>query len=385
VDALQRLRTRLLRLPLFAKILIANSAVVALGAVVGTYLTTEHVRASPQHTHYEMMALFGATGLALSIALNALVLRAAFRPLTQLERTARRVPSGHSEPRVQLADDRDPDTETLATSFNHMLDTIQANTRRLEEYSVRLQDLSDQVLMAQEDERRRLARELHDQTGQELSTLLLSLRLFRDAAARPKPDLPALRAQAAELAELARSTLDGVRTLALELRPRMLDDLGLATALRAYVDEWSARAGVEVAFQADLEGTPLPSTTEIAVYRMVQEALVNIAKHAGATHVDVTLEVRDGTLDVTVRDNGRGMDLPTGSPVGMNGTSHAASSRLDEMSGGLSAGLGLFGAQERISLVGGRFFLESYPNAGTTVRGVIPLSATSDSVRRERS
>ncbi|HEU5315529.1 MAG TPA: histidine kinase, partial [Chloroflexota bacterium] len=260
MDPLRQLSARLLRLPLFAKVLIANSAVVALGAVVGTYLTTEHVRAAPLHTHYEMMALFGASGLALSIALNALVLRAAFRPLTQLERTARRVTGGDLAARVQLGVVRDPDTETLATSFNHMLDTIQAHTTRLEEYSVRLQELSDQVLMAQEDERRRLARELHDQTGQELSTLLLSLRLFRDAAARPKPDLPGLRAQAAELAELARSTLDGVRTLALELRPRMLDDLGLATALRAYIDEWSTRAGVPVAYRADLNGSPMPST-----------------------------------------------------------------------------------------------------------------------------
>ncbi|HEU5316243.1 MAG TPA: ATP-binding protein, partial [Chloroflexota bacterium] len=133
----------------------------------------------------------------------------------------------------------------------------------------------------------------------------------------------------------------------------------------------------------------MPSTTEIAVYRMVQEALVNIAKHAGATRVDVTLQVQDGALEVVVRDNGRGMELPTSAPPAtsrVNGAAQsAAGTRLDELSGGLSAGLGLFGAQERISLVGGRFFLESYPNAGTTVRAVIPLSETSTSVRRDRS
>jgi two-component system sensor histidine kinase UhpB len=368
---------RLLRLPLFTKVLIANSVIVALGAVVGTYLTTEHVRRSPQHTHYEMMALFSTTGLALSVAVNAVVLRAAFLPLTRLERTARRVGGGEMDARVRLGVVRDPDTEALANSFNHMLDTIQTNTRRLEEYSERLQEMSDQVLMAQEDERRRIARELHDQTGQELSTLLLSLRLFRDASARPNPDLPALRAQAAELAELARSTLDGVRTLALELRPRMLDDLGLATALRAYVEEWSRRANVRATYTASIEGTPLPSTTEIAVYRMVQEALTNVAKHADAASVWVTLELRDGALLAEVRDDGRG--------IATNGAA-----RPGALQGGLSAGLGLFGAQERIALVGGRLTVESTPGGGTTVRAAIPLEpdaslGTTPSLRRERN
>ena len=367
----QQLARWLLGLSLFAKVLIANSLVVALGAVAGTYLTSQHVRSSPEHTHYEMMLLFGGAGLALSVALNALVLRAAFSPLAQLERTARRVSGGELDARVRLGAIRDPETATLAESFNHMLDTIRTDARRLEEYSVRLQELSDQVLLAQEEERRRLARELHDQTGQELSTLLLGLKLFRDAAARPSPDLPALRTQAAELAELARSTLDGVRTLALELRPRMLDDLGLATALRAYAEEWSARAGVPVDFTAEISDTKLPSNTELAVYRLVQEALVNVAKHADASRVSVRIERRDGELLAEVRDDGRGMVLPErGRPYSSDGAG-----RLEERhGGGLSAGLGLFGAQERIALVGGRFALESAPGQGTTVRAVIPLT-----------
>jgi two-component system sensor histidine kinase UhpB len=374
--AIQNLTRRLLELSLFAKVLIANSLIVALGAVAGTYLTTEHVRGSPEHTHYEMMVLFGSAGLVLSVAINALVLRAAFAPLTQLERTARRVSGGKLDARVRLGAIRDPETATLAESFNHMLDTIQADARRLEEYSVRLHELSDQVLLAQEDERRRLARELHDQTGQELSTLLLGLKLFRDAAARPNPDLPALRTQAAELGELARSTLDGVRTLALELRPRMLDDLGLATALRAYVDEWSARARVPVEFTTTLEGTKLPSNTEIAVYRLVQEALVNVAKHADASHVTVRIERRDGELTAEVRDDGRGMELPHLPHQSSQEPRGNGAPRLDERSagGGLSAGLGLFGAQERVALVGGQFTLESAPGQGTTVRAVIPLT-----------
>ena len=363
---------RLLGLSLFAKVLIANSLVVALGAVAGTYLTTQHVRSSPDHTHYEMMVLFGGAGLALSVAINALVLRAAFSPLTQLERAARRVSGGELGARARLGAIRDPGTATLAASFNHMLDTIQEDSRRLEEYSTRLQELSDQVLLAQEDERRRLARELHDQTGQELSTLLLGLRLFRDAAARPAPDLPALRMQAAELAELARTTLDGVRTLALELRPRMLDDLGLATALRAYAEEWSGRARVPVEFSAELDGVHLPSTTELAIYRLVQEALVNVAKHADASRVIVRLRTEEGALVAEVQDDGRGMMLPARDERGPR--RNGAVRPDDRHGGGLSAGLGLFGAQERIALAGGRFTLESAPGQGTTVRAVVPLT-----------
>jgi two-component system, NarL family, sensor histidine kinase UhpB len=390
-----RLFGRLLGLSLFGKVLIANSAVVTLGAIAGTYLTTEQARVSPASPHYEMMAVFGVTGLGLSVLINALVLRAAFRPLVQLDRTARRITAGDLSARVQLGAVRDPNSEQLASSFNAMLESLQAHTRRLEEYSVRLQELSDKVLIAQEDERRRLARELHDETGQELSSLLLGLKLFRDAADRSQPDIPALRTQAAELTEQTRNTLDGVRLLALELRPRMLDDLGLATALRAYVDDWSARTHVPVTFTVQLPeaaapdgASPLPTATEIAVYRMVQEALVNVAKHADATGVTVSLDTHGGTLHVRVQDNGRGMALRAGSPVpvyagrrefSLGATQVEASSdsysdnRATGVAGGLSAGIGLFGIHERIALVGGQLNVESTHGEGTCVHATIPL------------
>jgi signal transduction histidine kinase len=137
----------------------------------------------------------------------------------------------------------------------------------------------------------------------------------------------------------------------------------LGTALRAYIGEWSERTGLPVAYSAHLDGAlPLPATTELAVYRLVQEALANIAKHASATDVRVSLEVRDSALEVEVRDNGRGMSVDR---------DRGASEPL----GGLSAGLGLFGAQERIGLVGGQLTLESAPGQGTTVRAVIPLAS----------
>ena len=384
---------RLLRLPLLTKILVANVAIVTLGATAGTYLTTLHVKQSPHGTHYEMMALFAAGGLLLSLLVNWMVLRTALRPLARLERTARRVTAGDLDARVALGPIADPDTDQLARAFNTMLDALQERTREVEAYAARLQEVSDQVLLAQEEERHRVARELHDDTGQALSTLLLHLRLLRDALARPDTDLKALIEQTETLSALVRETLDGVRRLALELRPRMLDDMGLSAALRAYAEEWSARTGIALEWRAALPPElPVPRTAELAVYRLVQEALANVAKHAQASRARVTLEVRDECLVVEVQDNGRGLPAPLGAvaaPVAEDVAGGRAAGHRERaaygrgtagrasgvVAAGLGAGLGLFSMQERIALAGGRFELESAPGRGTTVRATIPLSA----------
>jgi two-component system sensor histidine kinase UhpB len=390
-DLWHRAGRRLLRLPLLTKILLANVAIVTLGATAGTYLTTLHVKQSPHDTHYEMMALFAAGGLLLSLLVNWIVLRTALLPLARLERTARRVTAGDLDARVALGAIGDPDTDQLARAFNTMLDALQERTREVEAYAARLQELSDQVLLAQEEERRRVARELHDDTGQALSTLLLHLRLLRDALARPDTDVKALIEQTETLSALVRETLDGVRRLALELRPRMLDDMGLSAALRAYAEEWSARTGIALEWRAALPPElRVPRTAEIAVYRMVQEALANVAKHAQASRAGVTLEVRDGHLVAEVQDNGRGLPAPgaRAAPVAAGAAGGLAADHRERaahgrgtagrasgvVAAGLGAGLGLFSMQERIALAGGRFELDSAPGRGTTVRATIPLS-----------
>jgi signal transduction histidine kinase len=249
-----------------------------------------------------------------------------------------------------------------------------------------------------------LAAELHDDTGQVLSTLLLQLRLFRDAAAKPDADPAALAEQAASSTELAREVLDGVRRLALELRPRMLDDLGLQAALRAYVEEWSARTGIPLRFDAALPTEcALPSAAEIAIYRMVQEALANVARHAAAGRVDLRLAEEDGSLVVEVRDDGVGFapervtaprtstdggaasTAPEARQLGrhetqprVDGTASAAQTHnaadRELATSGLGAGLGLFSMQERIALAGGTLRIESAPGRGTLVRAVVPLT-----------
>jgi signal transduction histidine kinase len=168
----------------------------------------------------------------------------------------------------------------------------------------------------------------------------------------------------------------------------MLDDLGLVTALRAYVEEWSARTRIPLAFDASLPADRhVPAATEIAIYRMVQEALSNVAKHAGATRVAVSLHVDGDVLLVEVRDNGKGMAPTTrradhlpesvrGPGVPRPGTEppavHGAPTGRSTV-----PGLGLFTMQERIGLAGGVFEIDSSQGGGTAVRARIPLTTTS--------
>jgi two-component system sensor histidine kinase UhpB len=342
---------RLLRVSLFTKVIVANGV---LAAAVGGGMARAAGRRRPAapEAPYATPALLALGGSALSLAANALVLRTALLPLARLERTARRVQAGDPHARVRPGAIGDPDTDRLAATFNDMLDGLRDQTRLAEAYAARLRALSDRVLVAQEEERERLAGRLLDDTGQLLATLLLELRLFQNAAAAPGAEPGALGRQAAAAAGLARETLDGVRRLAQELRPRLLDDLGLVAAVEDWAREWAARSGtpvqVQAAIPADVHLEPLVG---VAVYRTVQEALANVAAHASARHVEIALGLTEEALVVEVADDGRGMPA------------------------GLRPGLGLFGMQERLGLVGGRLAVHSAPGQGTTVRAVIPLPA----------
>ena len=195
-----------------------------------------------------------------------------------------------------------------------MLDRLGERTRQVEAASARLQELSDQVLLAQEEERARLAGRLLDATAQELATLLLHLRLLQNAAGRPEADPAALGQQAAGLTEQVRETLDGVRRLAADLRPRLLDDLGLVPAVQSLALEWEERTGLPVDLRASVPpDARVPPAVGIAVYRMAQEALANVARHARASRVRLTLAYSAGELVAEVQDDGRG--LPA-APVG---------------------------------------------------------------------
>jgi signal transduction histidine kinase len=201
------------------------------------------------------------------------------------------------------------------------------------------------VVDAQELERTRLARELHDETGQALTSILLGLKELEQAIGTA-----AERDRVADVRNLVVSTLQDVRKLAVELRPAALDDFGLAPALERLVESHRHDRAVTVDLEIRLGEERLPADVETTMYRIVQEALTNIAKHAGAVRVSVLVTRKDDAAVVVVEDDGAGFD--PGDPTG---------------------GLGLSGMRERVALVSGRFRLETSPGAGTTIAAEVPL------------
>jgi signal transduction histidine kinase len=201
------------------------------------------------------------------------------------------------------------------------------------------------VVEAQEIERRRLARELHDETGQALTSILLGLHAMEDAKTDEQ-----VRAAATDLRELVVRTLQDVRQLAVELRPKALDDFGLVAALERLVETWEEQTGIRVELSSRLPGR-LPAEIETALYRIVQEALTNIVKHARASRVSIVLSERGHTAAVLIEDDGIGF-----APAGVR-----------------EEGLGLVGMRERVALVGGRLEIESRAGAGTTLSVEVPL------------
>jgi signal transduction histidine kinase len=205
-------------------------------------------------------------------------------------------------------------------------------------------DVVRTMMEAQEVERRRLARELHDETGQALTSILLGLKAIEESG---EPE--AIRAAVGELRERVVTTLQDVRRLAVELRPKVLDDFGLLSALERLAETFQDATGIQVELEATLTAR-LPSEVETALYRVVQEAMTNVVKHAGATRVSVLLTRRDGAVAVVVEDDGRGFD-PTVSD---------------------DNGIGLIGMRERIELLGGRLRIESAEGSGTTIVAEVP-------------
>jgi signal transduction histidine kinase len=201
------------------------------------------------------------------------------------------------------------------------------------------------ILGGQEQERRRLSRELHDETGQALTSILLGLKSLEDAR-----DTDRFADALAELRELVTVTLQDVRRLAVELRPKALDDFGLAPALERLTTGFAEQTGIETHLEARLPEGRLPSETETVLYRVVQEALTNIVKHARADRVSIVLQGRPGKVTAVIEDDGRGF-----SPDQENAN-----------------GLGLVGMRERVALLGGRVEVES-SSAGTTIVVEVPV------------
>jgi two-component system sensor histidine kinase UhpB len=221
----------------------------------------------------------------------------------------------------------------LALTFNEMLGRLEGERR----------EATGRVLAAQEAERLRIAQELHDQVGQELTAVLLGLS--RVQAQAP----PALGEHLTAVQDVARASLEDVRRIAVELRPEALDDLGLESALAVLAERLSERLGLQVILRIAGELPELGSEAELVVYRVAQEALTNVARHAGVDRAELTVARQPGQLSLIVRDGGRG--LPAASVPGT----------------------GMRGMKERAALIGAELQIRNWPEGGCEVRLDVPL------------
>lgn len=333
---------KLLALPLLYKVLFANSVVILMGATMGTYLATQ-LRGTSRPF---VLVSFVLTGLLVSILINYVLLKLALYPLHRLRETMRQVQAGDIDRQAPVTG-QDADADQLAIAFNTMLAALDDLSRTR----------ASQILHAQEQERKRIARELHDETGQVLTSLLISLALLEEATSGEEA-----RGRIAETRALAHQILRAVRNLSIDLRPSALDDLGLLPALRWYVKEYQQRCGVEAEFGASGCKERMPPEIETAIYRIVQESLTNTAKHAHARKVWISVREEGALVHVTVRDDGQGFDVQAVLKTPWQ-----------------DRGLGLGGIMERASLLNGAVQFSAQPGCGTTVDVTIPLLSASQS------
>jgi two-component system, NarL family, sensor histidine kinase UhpB len=277
---------RFRQLPLFWRVFLANAAVLVAATLV---LAVAPVKVSVPITFNELLVLLA--GLLAMLLLNVVFLRRTLRPLRALTETMGHVDLLAPGRRVEIGDSGG-DARQLAAAFNDMLDRLETERR----------ESASMALTVQEGERRRIARELHDEVGQTLTAMLLQIESFHADAP------PQLRGQLDELRETARSGAEDVRRIAQRLRPEALEELGLQSALVVLSDMFAEQTGVRVTRSIE-NNLLLRTQDELVVYRVAQEALTNIARHARAQHVELALDLdEDGAVVLRVRDDGRGFD-----------------------------------------------------------------------------
>ncbi|MFH9553011.1 HAMP domain-containing sensor histidine kinase [Streptomyces sp. NPDC017435] len=275
-------------------------------------------------------AVILVAGLVVMLVANAALLRVGLAPLDRLTRLMATVDL--LRPGQRLPEGGRGETAELIRTFNAMLERLEHERA----------SSSARVLLAQEAERRRIAQELHDEVGQSMTAILLALERAADDADEP------LRGELRQVQEITRGSLDEVRRLARRLRPGVLEDLGLISALTSLTTEFSTHAGLRVVRRFDTSVPVLDQQTELVLYRVAQEALTNAARHADAGQVEVSLRHTGEAVVLTVVDDGRGTAVAR-------------------------EGAGIRGMRERALLLGATLDITSQPQAGTQVRLTVPL------------
>jgi two-component system, NarL family, sensor histidine kinase UhpB len=322
---------------LIGQIVAANVVLFALTLLAASVAAGMDLGESDKRWEFLILAL----AIVLTLCTNLWMLQRRFRPLERLIEQIEAIDPAEPSPLELRRSDPVEEIERLATSFHGLLMRIEEERRRSGQLAMR----------AQEEERRRLARDLHDEVNQALTAILLRL----EALAHETP--PERADEVAELKRLVYQAMDELLNLARQLRPAALDDHGLVPAVETQLKRFAARTGIEV--RLDTAGDPdtLPEVVQTAVYRVAQEALTNVTRHAGATVVELELEEQDGGAELRVRDDGKGFDP---------GVAARAAAQ------GQGGGLGLVGMAERARLVGGELDVRSSPGGGTTITLRVP-------------
>jgi two-component system sensor histidine kinase UhpB len=312
------------------------NALLVVAAVAVTIAVLAPGKVSSLALDEEVLVLVLA--VALVVLANVYLLRRVVGPVQALTAFVRQVDFSSLRQRMPGAA-RNSEAGELALTFNEMLMRLESERR----------ESTGRVLRAQESERLRIAQELHDQVGQELTVVLLGLSRMSSQAP------PALGEEVIMVQHAVRKSLDDVRRIAIELRPEALDDLGLANALAVLAERFAEQLGLEISDRIAPDLPPLPEETELVVYRVAQEALTNVARHSASSRADLTLEHTDSRLTLTVRDYGLGLPRH------------------------VTAGTGMRGMRERATLIGAALEVGTRRSGpGCEVRLEVPLEAGPD-------
>lgn len=358
------------RFSTFEKAILANTLIILLDTAAGWWITQHN----PEAYHYVIDTGFILLAALVCVVVNFALLRAAFAPLRIALATIRAVERGDVDARIPSVG-ADPDAQTLVGSFNAMLDRLAAAR----------DETVARELRAQEAERRRLALELHDQMGQSLTALTLHAQVISQQLAEEPGDAASqARAQTERLIILAERTLAEAQALSRQLRPAILDDLGLPAALRWLADDAQTRLGVSVHTRIrdgeDGHVRRAPDDVETALFRIAQEALTNAVRHGQAERACIHLRQTATCIILAIGDDGSGFD-PGARPKGQhpavaaNSASPHVAYPTDSSAAPAQRGIGLAGMRERARLLGGALAIRSSHGRGCVVRVSVPLRA----------
>lgn len=342
MGTISSIRERLKKTPILYRIAIGNAFVIAIGAIGGTYITRT---LADQAVDWWLILLFLGIGTLLSVIINFWIIKNALRPLNELSTLVDQVQAGHAQIDPRFLQPTDPDIYQLAATLDSLV-------RELNERNLELRALSERSINALEEERRRIALTLHDDTGQALSMLIINLESLENQI---PSDEGSLREKLITTRKLAQQSLANLRKIVYGLRPTILDDLGLVPAIRWYARTNLEEAGIMVEITANGEVGPLSPQLNSTLFRIAQEAVNNIIRHSNAEKVEIILHQRDEHILLEVKDDGQGFDLAS----------------IQEKALQLQH-LGLLGIQERAELVGGETKLTSAPGSGTQILISVP-------------